>query len=128
VDGGGTPEILRLELNGRVQITEVLFNWVGPFERFDLAIDGTDIDVPAVFGTDEIIDLRPPGQPVGVVPFPDTLPLGTVFEFIARHPGDEWNVENVTVIPEPATLAVLGLAVAGLGGLPGPRRRRGSCH
>jgi hypothetical protein len=117
VDGtGAKPEVLRLEFNDQVQLTKVLFTWVGAFEKFDLAIDGTDIDIAAVFGTDEIYKLAPPGHAAGLVLFPDTLPFGTVFEFIARNPADAWNIENVEVIPEPSTLLIwAGLGIGGVG-------------
>jgi hypothetical protein len=123
-------EVLRLQFSDdkgnprKVQLTKVLFTWVGAFEKFDLAIDGKDIDVPAVFGTDEIYKLRPRCHVPGLVLFPDTLPFGTTFEFIARNCGDAWNIENVEVIPEPSTLLIwAGLGIGGVG-LAWRRRRK----
>ena len=86
-------------------------------DRFGLVVDGNNVDVPALFGTDVIKDLHPAGLAPGVVRFPDTVPGGTTFDFLAQNWGgasfDEWNLEKLEVVPEPASIfafSFLGLA------------------
>lgn len=118
VNGANASEVLSLEFSHAVRIKKIFFSYVGPFERFDLAVDGVDIDIVSLLGTDEIYQLAPKGMVPGLVKLPDTLPLGKKWEFFARTAYDEWNIEGLrTAVPEPATcLGLIGLAVFGLAG------------
>ncbi len=126
VDGKDGAEVIRLVFSHPVRVDEVFFAFVGAFEKFDLAIDGNPIDVAGLLGTDVIYDLVPPMHVPGLVRLPDTLPLGTTWEFFARNMGDEWNIESLgvsTPVPEPSTMfALASLATMGL--VVGFRRRR----
>jgi len=117
-------EFVRLVFNEPVQITEAKFAFAGQYERFDLAVDGVNLDVPRIFGSDVIYDLAPPKQFKGTVEFPrDKLPFGTVWDFIAPTPQDSWLLENVDVIPEPGTLLVWSTLCLSAVGLRGFRHR-----
>ena len=125
VDGSNQPEVLRLEFSDAVHIDELFFAYVGPFESFDLAVDGVDINIPLALGTSEIYRMAPKGTAPGTVILPDTLPFGKVWEFFARSAYDEWNIEGLAVsaVPEPSTaVGLIALAFVGCGA--GVTRRR----
>ena len=124
VDGTFGAEYIRLVFNDPVQVTQVKFAMAGTFERFDLAVDGVNLDVPSIFGSDVIYNLAPPQQYKGTVRFPlDKVPFGTVWDFIAPTSQDTWLLQNVDVIPEPTTLLVWSSLCLGAFGLRGLRRR-----
>jgi hypothetical protein len=120
----GGDEFITLSFSDKVQITKVVFAFVGigSPDTFGLSIDGVDVDVAALFGTDNIAALAPSGSPPGVVLFPDAVGFGNEWTFYARGINDEWNIERVEVIPEPAT-AIIWSGMA-LGALAFYRRRR----
>jgi hypothetical protein len=94
VDGKNGAEFIRLEFNEKVRVTSVIFSFVGAFQKFDLAIDGKDVNVAGVLGTDEILQLAPPNMLPGTVVFPDTLAFGKTWDFFAPNLGDEWSIES----------------------------------
>lgn len=114
---GLNPEFLRLEFSEPVQMQRAFFHFAGPgsTDTFDLVIDGVDIDVPSVFGTNRIKNLAPAGQAAGWVEFPDTLPVGKKFDFVAANWStgtmtfDEWNLEKAEVIPELTPFLLLSM-------------------
>lgn len=116
---GKDPEFIRLEFSQSVKLQTAVFMYAGAgsTDRFGLVVDGNKVDVPALFGTDVIKDLHPAGLAPGVVRFPDTVPGGTTFDFLAPNWGgasfDEWNLEKLEAVPEPASIfafSFLGLA------------------
>ena len=116
VDGSNRPEVLRLEFSDLVRIDELFLSYVGPFESFDLSVDGVGIDLMAEFGTTEIYQMAPHGTAPGTVMFSDSVPFGRVWEFFAASSTDEWNIEglSVSVVPSPSTsLGLIGLALTG---------------
>ena len=125
VDGKGSAgEVIRLDFSEKIEVKSVFFAWAGPLEKFGLAIDGVAVDVVAAFGTDNIWNLAPAGRPPGLVEFPETLAWGNTFEFIAQGANNEWNIENVEVVPEPTTLAIWAQFALGATFLHGRRKRR----
>lgn len=127
IDGTNSPEMIRLIFSDEVKVEEIFFAFVGPFERFDMAVDGVDIDVVSELGTDLIYRLAPDKRPPGLVRLPDSLPSGKVWDFLAKNAGDEWNIEGIDVgkIPEPS--ALMGLAsLLALGLVVRHRRRKSS--
>lgn len=127
---GNIPEFLRLEFSEAVRLNFVFFQFAGAgsTDRFGLAVDGTPIDLISLLGTDVIKNLHPPGFAPGFVFFPDTLPLGTTWDFLAANWGagtfDEWNLEKVDVVPEPSCLIlVTALSLVGIGWHASRRRR-----
>jgi hypothetical protein len=122
VDGrGGISEVIRLEFSSSIKLVDAFFTNVGPFDSFGLAIDGVNI---GTFSFDDP-SLKPSGSALGIIRFPDALPFGSTFDFIAPDANSAWNLRDVTVVPEPTTLAVwsaLGLCV---GACRRWRRRKG---
>lgn len=124
VDGTFGAEYIRLVFNEPVQVTKAKFFGAGAFERFGLAVDGVTVDVKSILGSDVITALAPSRTYTNTVNFPvNKLPFGTVWDFIAPTAADSWLLENVEVIPEPATLLVWSALCLGACGLPGVRRR-----
>jgi hypothetical protein len=130
---GNTPEFLRLEFSDPVKITTAVFAYAGAgsTDRFGLVVDGVPVNVAALFGTNVIKDLQPPGFAPGIVRFPAAVPSGKVFDFLAVNWGngvfDEWNLEKLEaeVVPEPSSL--MAWTLAGLGvAVWRKRRRRGN--
>jgi hypothetical protein len=124
VNGTLGGEYIRLQFNESVQISQLKFAFAGLGEKFDIAVDGKNLDVAALLGTDEIYQLAPAGQFRGTVNLPSSvMPFGKTWDIIAPSVTDSWNLENCEVVPEPATLAIW--SVLSLGAMAyRPLRRR----
>ena len=135
LDANGLSEFIRFTFNQSVTLLEAVFDNVSPSgENFDMAVDGVDVDVAALLGTDSVSDL--PDAAFGIDSnlagfFGDGL-TGTVFEFYTADADDSYQIRQFLVeavadggaadVPAPGALMLLGFGLAGLGFA---RRRRG---
>ncbi len=125
LDGSGGSDLLRFTFNQTVTLLSTLFENVAA-DEFDMSVDGVDIDVVALLGSDDL-DLLPNGgfgDDSNLAEFPGEGLTGTVFDFYTNNFDDDYRIRQLVVetlagdgdggkdVSEPAALLLLGMALA----------------
>jgi len=120
IDGNQGGEFLRLEFAAPVRLTFLTFAAVGLIDRIEVLADGNLVDLSACFpGSATIHDISlNQGHWPGTIDFnsleqPLVLAKQWDVRVLGPYMGDGVQLENVGVVPEPATLLLWLTALAG---------------
>ena len=112
---GNDPEYIEFRFDRCVTLVNTLFAHIGEFDSFLLTVDGNLVNLGA------LADFPNNGVLVDFTGLDPTDLTGSQFRFYADSPNSDWTIEQLEVVPEPATFVLW----AGLGlGFTVMRRQR----
>lgn len=134
MDGGDPDELLKMTFDTGVRLISAKFNMADVGDDLRLFIDTIEVDLVASFSLSGDPELIPLATASGSCDLPMEMctinfagvnlvdkaggsPMsgrGTMFEWMAPDGSDDFLIASITV-PEPTTVALLGLGLAGIG-------------